>query len=133
MNSTSPSLPWSNIVTGRKILVRLARDGHHVADEDLIQRLGVEFARGRLVHRQNFTRDGISLQPLLDEINERHLLVACLAEPLDGRIMKKLRSEQPFNLVGCAEAHRFWFGGFLQHRFLYQANKPCLGLRFCDG
>ena len=33
-------------------LVRLARDGHHVADEDLLQRLRVEFARGRLVHRQ---------------------------------------------------------------------------------
>lgn len=27
----------------------------------------VEFARGRLVHRQNLARHGIALQPLLDE------------------------------------------------------------------
>jgi hypothetical protein len=60
-------------------LVRLARDGHHLTDEDLLQRLRVTFARRRLVHRQNLARDGIALQPLLDEINERHLLVALLA------------------------------------------------------
>ena len=33
--------------------------------------------------------------------------------------VKKLRSKQPFNLVGCAVAHRFCFGDFLQDRFLY--------------
>ena len=60
-------------------LVRLAHDGHHVADEDLLQRLHVEFARGRLVYRQNLSRDGIASQPLLDEINELHLLIARLA------------------------------------------------------
>jgi hypothetical protein len=56
-------------------LIRLARDGHHVADEDLLQRLRVEFPRGRFVHRQNPARDRIALQPLLDEVDERHLLL----------------------------------------------------------
>jgi len=32
---------------------------------------------------------------------------------------KKLRSEQSLNLVARAVAHRFWFGDFLQHRFLH--------------
>jgi len=31
---------------------------------------------------------------------------------------RKLRSEQSLNLVACAVADRFWFGDFLQHRFL---------------
>jgi len=52
---------------------------HPVADEDLLHRLRVEFSRGLLVHRRNLAAHGIALQPMLDEINERHLLVVLLA------------------------------------------------------
>ena len=54
---------------GAEDLVRLAGDGHHVADQDLLQRLRVEFASGRLFHRQNLAGHGIALESLLEEIN----------------------------------------------------------------
>jgi len=44
-----------------------------------LQRLRVEFARGSLVHRQNLPLHRIALEPLLDEIHQRHLLIALLA------------------------------------------------------
>ena len=61
-------------------MVRLAGDGYHVADLDLLQRLRVELARGRLFHRQDLASHGIALEPLLDEVEQRHLLVAALAK-----------------------------------------------------
>ena len=42
--------------------------------EDVLKVIFIEY-----VHRQNPARDGIALQPLLDEVDERHLLVALLA------------------------------------------------------
>ena len=57
---------------GAEDLVRLAGDGHHVADQDLLQRLRVEFARGRLFHGQDLAGHGIALQPLFDAVPQPH-------------------------------------------------------------
>lgn len=53
-------------------LVRLAGDGHHVTDQDLLQSLRVEFARGRLFHRRDLAGHGIALEPLLDAVPPPH-------------------------------------------------------------
>ena len=50
-------------------LICLARNGHHVADEDLLQRLIVEFPRGRRFHVQNFSSHRIAFEALLDEVD----------------------------------------------------------------
>ena len=60
-------------------LIRLASDGHHVSDQDLLQRLRVEFARGRLFHRQDLAGHEIAFEPLLNEIDEFDLGSAFLA------------------------------------------------------
>ena len=65
---------------GPKYLIGFARDGHHVADEDLFERLRVEFARSRFFHLQNPLRHRIALEPLFDEIFQRHALVASLTK-----------------------------------------------------
>ncbi len=89
-------------------LVGLAHDGHHVANEDLLQRLRVEFARGRLFHFENLLGHGIALEPQLDEVDQLDLGAAFLANNRRLLFREQFADEvQVFERTTTSSAHIF--------------------------
>ena len=87
-------------------LVRLARNSHHVANENLLQCLRVEFARGRLFHRQDLAGHGVALEPLLDEVDEFDLGSAFLANNRRLLVREQFADDvQVFEGTTAASAH----------------------------
>lgn len=68
-------------------LVRLSANRHHVADQDLLQRLRIESLRSCFFHGQDLLRHRVALQALLDEVDQLYFLIALLS--YDERLARR--------------------------------------------